>query len=156
MTMHLFLACPRDAGAGKIGSMAERTWQSAFRPGWAMATVLGVACVLGLTHIPGPSMPRILEVGGLDKLEHILAYGLITTLFLLSLRRPVRPRLLLTGLAALAVLAALDETTQPFVERTASLTDYASDLVGIAVPCIVWVTASRRRLRRAAEQPDGI
>ena len=120
-----------------------------------MATVLGIACVLGLTHIPGPSMPRILEVDGLDKLEHVVAYGLITTLFLLSLRKPVRPLLLLTGLAALALLGALDETTQPFVERTASFTDYASDLVGIAVPCIVWVTVGRHRSRRVAQWSDG-
>jgi len=113
--------------------MAKKLLQPLFRPRWAMATALSVVCVLGLTHIPGEEMPHALQMGGLDKLAHLGAYGLMTGLFLLSLQRPVRPALLLAGLAALILLGILDETTQPLVHRSCDLPDYVGDLAGIAL-----------------------
>lgn len=121
--------------------MAESVWKSCFRPRWLLLTLLIAAVVVGLTHIPGPKMPRVLQVRYLDKAEHIIAYGLIAGFFLLSLKRPVRPAVLLIGLAALAVFGALDEATQPLVHRVASIWDYACDLTGIAVACVVVAVA---------------
>ena len=72
-----------------------------------------------------------------------MAYGLIAGSFLLSLRRPVRPALLLLGLAAVVVLGALDEVTQPLVHRTADIRDYFSDLTGVAAACAVFLIATR-------------
>jgi VanZ family protein len=123
--------------------------QSIFRPWWTAAAGLSLVGVLALTHIPGPDVPEVLQAGGLDKLEHIAAYGLIASFFLLSLKRPARPALLLLGLAALAGIGALDETTQPLVQRTASLTDYACDLAGIAVACLLFGAAKRSGSRTA-------
>jgi hypothetical protein len=123
--------------------MTEGAWKSCFRPRWLLLTVLVAGVVLGLTHIPGQSLPRVLQVHYLDKAEHVVAYGLIAGFFLLSLQRPVRPAVLLIGLAALAALGALDEVTQPLVSRFASVWDYACDLIGIALPSMVFLVGRR-------------
>jgi hypothetical protein len=39
----------------------------------------------------------------------------------------------------LAALGALDEATQPLVNRFASVSDYACDLIGMAIPCAVFL-----------------
>jgi hypothetical protein len=118
--------------------MAASTLKSHSHPGWMFLTLLVASCILILTHIPPEDVPRILQVPIPDKVKHLAAYGLITGFFLLSLRRPVCPASpLLTGLAALAVLGALDETTQPLVNRTCDLWDYLADLTGIALACSI-------------------
>jgi len=117
--------------------MTKGAWKSSFRPRWMILTLLIAAVVLALTHIPGQRIPRALQVRYLDKAEHIVAYGLIAGFFLLSLKRPVRPAVLLIGLAALAAFGALDEATQPLVHRVASIWDYASDLTGMAIACVL-------------------
>jgi VanZ family protein len=127
--------------------MTEGTWKSCFRPWWMRLTLLITVCVLGLTHIPGQDVPQFLQVGDLDKVEHMGAYGLIAGSFLLSLKKPVRPALLLIGLAALAGIGALDEATQPLVNRTADIMDYASDLIGIAIACVVFLVGRLLRFR---------
>jgi VanZ family protein len=123
--------------------MTEGTWKSCFWPWRVLLCVLVTGGVLGLTHIPGPSIPPVLQHVTSDKIEHIVAYGLIAGSFLLSLKRPVRPALLLLGLAALALLGALDETTQPLVNRTADIRDYFSDLIGVAASSLVFLIATR-------------
>jgi hypothetical protein len=127
--------------------MAASTLKSCFRPRWMFLTLLVVGCVLILTHIPPEDIPGILQVRIPDKVEHIVAYGLIAGSFLLSLKRPVRPALLLTGLAALAVIGALDETTQPLVNRTCDLWDYVADLTGIALVCAIFLVLKPSRFR---------
>ena len=117
--------------------MAERAGKSCFRPRWLMLTLLVAVAVLGLTHIPGQRIPRVLQAHYLDKVEHVVAYGLIAGFFLLSLRRPVRPAVPLIGLAILAALGALDEATQPLVNRIASVADYTCDLIGVVIPGLV-------------------
>lgn len=124
-----------------MGSMTERTWQGHFHPRWLLAAGLSLVCVLGLTHIPQEAMPRALQQSMLDKVEHVAAYGLVTGLFLLSLRWPVRPAVLLSGLAALAAIGVLDEVTQPWVHRQASIWDYAGDLAGIALSGVAFLIA---------------
>ncbi len=104
-----------------------------------MVALLGTACLLTLTHIPNDALPKVLQRDLLDKIEHAVAYGLIAILFLCSLRRPVRPLLVLIVLVALAVVGALDEVTQPMVNRYASITDYAFDLIGIAAACVIFL-----------------
>ena len=121
--------------------MTDGVWKSCFHPRWLMLTLLVAAGVLGLTHIPGQSIPRVLQVHYLDKAEHVVAYGLIAGFFLLSLKRPVRPTVLLIGLALLVVIGALDEVTQPLVNRFASVSDYASDLTGMAVACVIFLVS---------------
>jgi VanZ family protein len=121
--------------------MTDGVWKSCFHPRWLMLTLLVAAGVLGLTHIPGQSIPRVLQVHYLDKAEHVVAYGLMAEFFLLSLKRPVRPTVLLIGLALLVVIGALDEVTQPLVNRVASVSDYASDLTGVAIACVIFLVS---------------
>ena len=122
-----------------------------FDPRWLVAAVLCAAGVLGLTHIPGEYMPTCVQVHSLDKVEHVVAYGLIALCFMLSLRpRPIgqpdgqttekacrgaawrRPWLLpVILLLALAMVGALDELTQPLVNRTCDPWDFAADLTGV-------------------------
>lgn len=107
-----------------------------------LLTLVVTGGVLGLTHIPGPAIPPMLQHITSDKVEHIVAYGLIAGSFLLSLKRPVRPAVLLLGLTALAALGALDEVTQPLVHRTADIRDYFSDLTGVAAAGAVFLAAT--------------
>ncbi len=119
--------------------MVENSLRSRFHARWMAVALLSTACLLALTHIPNDALPRVLQRNLLDKVEHAAAYGLIAILFLCSLRRPVRPLLLLIVLVALAVVGALDEITQPLVNRYASLADYAFDLIGIAGACAIFL-----------------
>ncbi len=130
--------------------MTDSVWKSCFHPRWLMLTLLVAAGVLGLTHIPGQSIPRVLQVHYLDKAEHVVAYGMMAEFFLLSLKRPVRLTVLLIGLALLVVIGALDEVTQPLVNRFASVSDYASDLTGVAIACVIFLV---RRPSRSSAAP---
>lgn len=121
--------------------MAESTLRSCFHPRWVSFTLLVAGRVLTLTHVPPQDMPRIQQLRVPDKVEHVVAYSLIAGFFPPLAQGPVHPALLLIGLGLLAVIGALDETTQPLVHRTCDLCDYVRDLTGIAVPCIVLLVA---------------
>jgi len=127
--------------------MAAGAWKSCFHSRRILLTLLAAGCVLGLTHIPGEDMPRVLQVHALDKVEHVVAYGVITAGFLFSLKRPTRWGLLLAGLLALAAIGALDEMTQPLVNRTCDLRDFICDLTGIVVPGVVFAAVELLRFR---------
>jgi VanZ family protein len=116
-----------------------------FHPRRLTIALLSMACVLSLTHIPQAALPRALQHTLFDKFEHFAAYGAVALLFVFSLRRPLRSWLLLGVLLALALIGAVDEITQPFVNRQASIEDYAADVVGIAFASVF---ALFRRLHR--------
>ncbi len=99
---------------------------------WLIIAVVFTAIVVLLTHLPQEVMPPQLQVIGLDKLAHVSAYGVITLLFILSLR--TSPTMLSASLLFFAILAlgALDELTQPFVSRTASLADWLANIIGVS------------------------
>jgi len=83
----------------------------------------------------------------LDKLAHALVYGAITFLFILSIR--TSPTLLSASLLFFAIFAVgtVDELTQPFVNRTASLTDWLADIAGTstALLCSVCFKNSKHK-----------
>jgi len=119
--------------------------KSVFRPRWA---ALAGSCLFGvliLTHIPQQFMPKPREGSYFDKIEHMLAYGTVTLLFLLSLRWPIRPVVLATLLLGLAAIGTLDELSQPWVNRIASVEDFIADLVGIVVVIVVFLLIKRCR-----------
>ena len=99
---------------------------------WLIIAVVFTAIVILLTHIPQEAMPSQLQVIGLDKLAHVLAYGVITLLFMISFR--TCPTMLSASLLFFAILAlgALDELTQPFFSRTASLIDWFANIIGVS------------------------
>jgi VanZ family protein len=124
-----------------------------------MVALVSLVGVIGLTHIPQDVLSRILHGDPFDKVEHVVAYGLVAVFLFLSLRRPVRPWLFLAVLAALALIGALDEMTQPLVNRQASIIDYAADLAGVALASSVllirrWYGPWRLR-RSAVSVPQG-
>jgi len=93
--------------------------------------VVFTAVVVLLTHLPQEVMPTRLQTSHLDKLAHALAYGVVTFLFTLSLK--IAPSWLSVSILFFAILAigAIDEITQLFVGRTASLVDWLADSIGV-------------------------
>jgi VanZ family protein len=109
----------------------------------AAAVLVGV---LVSTHIPQEMMPKPLQGNIIDKAEHAVAYGVIALLFLLAFRRPPGVKAVFVLLLVGAAVGALDELTQPLVNRIASAHDFAADVVGIAL--VVGIYLVTRRIRR--------
>jgi hypothetical protein len=118
---------------------------------WLVCAAGGTLFILFLTHIPQESIPNVLQFDQYDKLEHIGAYGGMTALYLLALKRQSnspdkgqgdRKRrrwevrgwlgLAILMVIGLATLGAVDELTQPLVNRTCDIRDWMSDAAGIA------------------------
>jgi len=53
---------------------------------WLVLAVAFTAIVLLLTHIPKEAMPPRLQENRYDKLHHVVAYGAITVLIILSFK----------------------------------------------------------------------
>lgn len=130
----------------------------AFNAAWLAVAAAATLGVLGLTHIPREDIPAALDFGRLDKLEHIGAYGTVTALYLLALRRrpdgsaavrsdskrkrwEVRGWLSLAILIAvgLAILGAVDELTQPYMHRTCDIMDWVGDATGITLAFAIFL-----------------
>ena len=105
--------------------------------------ILFTTAVFVFTHLPQEIMPSQFEKDGVDKLEHVLAYGVITFLFLISLRTSPTILTALLLFLVISTIGAFDELTQPFVNRTASVTDLAADIVGI-LSALLFFTVRRR------------
>ena len=105
--------------------------------------ILFTAIVLILTHIPKEAIPSQLQENSLDKLHHVVAYGAITFLFLISFRTSPTMLSALLLFLAITVIGTFDELTQPFVNRTASVTDLAADIVGI-LTALLFFTVRRQ------------
>lgn len=91
--------------------------------------ILYLALVLTLTHLPrvGP-LP---DIPGKDKTIHFIAYLLAAVLVLWGFLR--RPDLTHAAcfILGLLLLGAVDEITQPLVNRTCDLRDWLADAAGI-------------------------
>ena len=118
-------------------------FETRFNIKWLTTAILFTAAVLVFTHLPQETMPSSLQEDGVDKLQHVLAYGVITFLFLISLR--TSPTMLSALLLFLVVstISAFDELTQPFANRTASVTDFVADIVGI-LSALLFFTVRRQ------------
>jgi len=100
--------------------------------------------VIVLTHIPQELMPSQLQKNDLDKLQHIVAYGIITFLFIFSLKSSPSLLSALLVFIVILVIGIADEITQPFVNRQASLSDLAADIIGIITALLLMVAGKRR------------
>ena len=114
---------------------------------WLAVAIFWTAATLILTHLPQETIPPVLRQSGLDKLEHVVAYGVIMSLFLIALR--IRPAALsvLRLFLVFAVIAALDELTQGLVNRTPSIADFAANILGMLLAlcfCTLWRCPLRR------------
>ena len=129
--------------------------RSHFNIKWLTAASLFTATVLLLSHLPEEAVISPLQVSGIDKVEHVLVYGTITLLFILSLR--TSSFFLDASLISLAVLAlgVVDELTQAFVNRTTSFSDWTADAVGVGL-AIVLSIVFKSRFTRADPNNNGL
>ena len=100
---------------------------------WLAVAVICTAATLILTHLPQETIPSVLRQSGLDKLEHVLAYGIIMSLLLIALRTPPTVLSVVRLFLVVAVIAAVDELTQSFVNRIPSIADFAANILGMLV-----------------------
>lgn len=98
---------------------------------WLIAAIFSTAMLVIITHLPQDVMPDRLQVSGLDKIEHVIAYGVITLLFILSIKKRFSLFRAIILLFAISVFGAIDELTQPLVNRVASPIDWLADIIGI-------------------------
>jgi len=112
---------------------------SYFNPKWLTIAILFTAIVVLVTHIPQEIMPERLQVRGLDKIEHFVAYGAITIFFVLSLRDHFSLLSAAVLFFATSALGAVDELTQPLVNRVASPVDWLADIAGIIIVLLAFV-----------------
>lgn len=89
----------------------------------------------------------LLQMGGLYKILHALAYGIITFLFILSFR--VSHNLMFNLIPLLTILAfvVVNELTQNFVGRTASMYDWIADSAGIVFAQSIFLYHNRIKSR---------
>jgi len=104
--------------------------------------------LFGLTHLP--KLPAYPGPRYKDKLTHVAAYALLTSLALgarlIGGRSAVRSAIM--WFAILSSYAAVDELLQPVVGRSCTLGDWLADATGIAVAVAIWLTrtgAARRQ-----------
>jgi VanZ family protein len=108
--------------------------------GWARrlvlaACVLAWAAALAATHVPAGSLPRMPAT---DVVLHVTGFAGLTSLFVLAQAAygvPRRRRLILT-LPVMAAYAAVDELTQPLVNRVAAMGDWTADVGGAAMAIV--------------------
>lgn len=102
-----------------------------FNVKWLVILFFFTAMVFTFTHIPQQVLPELLQMDGLDKLFHFLAFGTITFLFILTFRISHNSMFNFILLLTILAFAMADELTQNFVGRTASFYDWTADLAGI-------------------------
>ncbi len=130
------------------------------KPPLAIGTTFVYACVLATaTHVPLP--PDMLP-GDSDKVVHFIAYLLLALLagwIVWSFGKLTFGRLVLAGLAV-AVFGAIDEMTQPLVNRHMSLYDWLADFAGVIVGISCWnvwrILAARQRRSSLEQSATGL
>ncbi|MFV2068349.1 MAG: VanZ family protein [Pirellulales bacterium] len=108
------------------------------------------------THWPHP--PQVIDVPGIDKLEHLIAYAglglLLARHFFFQWQHPLHVLALSIGVVGL--FAALDELLQIPVGRQCDWRDWLADLSGAILGwgTVSVVVVTRRRLKTAAPRPE--
>ncbi len=114
------------------------------------ACALALAGAFVATHLPPNDVPNLHTS---DKVLHMVGYGGLTTLLLMSLASLGRPRIARIVLAVGILLAygAFDELTQPPFHRTADFHDWLADAAGTVIAVTFWevllaiLSSARRR-----------
>lgn len=146
---------PEGSGGGRRRASGARAGEDGPRgrrplaPAWAWAVLLALAVAVHLTvlYLPGDQVPEAgFQVPGLDKLVHVLAFG-VPTLAAVVLGRSAR------WAVPFLLHAPVSEWLQAgfAAQRSADPWDVAADVVGV----LLGVLVARRLLRRglAAGRP---
>lgn len=104
-----------------------------FKIKWLIISIFTSVSIFFITHIPQKFMPNRLGAIGIDKIGHIVAYGIITLLFIISLRSSLSLFSIVILFFAISCFGVIDELTQPLVNRAGSLLDWFADIIGISV-----------------------
>jgi VanZ family protein len=118
--------------------------QKYFKIKWLILAVTLTATVILFTHIPKELIPSQLQESTFDKFFHVLAYGSITFLLILSVKNSFFARMVFLVVSVLLVICIVDEITQPLVGRQASFTDFLADVIGIAIALLFFIIGKRR------------
>ncbi|MCS7034070.1 MAG: VanZ family protein [Phycisphaerae bacterium] len=113
------MTTPQDRtprGSGWLGPVLALYWLALF----------------AVTHLPQAALPKT-HLG--DKLEHFLAYAVLGGLLTawMARRRARMRHPMVVALITVLGYAAIDELTQPVVNRHADLRDWLADAIGAAV-----------------------
>ena len=111
---------------------------------WFILTVTFTAITILFTHIPQEFIPSQLQKSDFDKLQHIVAYGAITFLSILSLKNSLSLFSALLLFFVILVIGIFDEVTQPLVNQQASLCDLLADITGISIVLLISFVCQRR------------
>lgn len=111
---------------------------------WLILAITFTVIVISCTHIPQELMPTKLQKSGLDKFQHIVAYGIITFLFILSLKNSLSLLSALFFSFFILTIGIFDEATQSLVGRQTSFTDLVADVTGIVVVLLLSVVVKSR------------
>jgi hypothetical protein len=110
------------------------------------------AAIFVATHRPlSPGIAA--AISGFDKVGHFALYTLLTVLggwHARSVGRELSVAWMLRWAVVYAAYGAVDELLQPYVDRTASLADWAADLAGITVGTLITALWRPPRGRREA------
>jgi len=107
--------------------------QKTFKIPWVIAALGTLLVILALTHLPESAVVRQLNVTSFDKILHIAAYCLLGYMLFRAIRLRSKFASLLIVIGLIAVIGALDESTQPLVQRTASVADWFADCGGVCI-----------------------
>lgn len=100
---------------------------------WFIAALGILFLIIVLTHIPQSKITQRINTAYLDKVLHIVAYGILGYMLLRAIRLRSKFISLLIVLGLITVIGAIDESTQPLVQRTASVADWFADCGGVCI-----------------------
>jgi VanZ family protein len=128
-----------------------RTSESPWRFWGLVALVVYWSLLLTSTHVP--RLPHaVYMTNGIDKICHFVGYTGLAYLASVawtlqrSITRPLRLANFVVIFGTLAVYGALDELTQPLVNRTCEFADWLADLAGAGFGMILFaITMSLAR-----------
>lgn len=123
---------------------------------WLAALALYWVALFVGTHIPVERVPD--AVGSADKIAHFLAFGTLAMIFAATWQTfagRLKFRKLVWIWVIIATYGALEELTQPFVNRVASIYDWLADISGAAIGLAVFHWGPSRWLSNlSAPLPD--
>jgi VanZ family protein len=99
--------------------------------------------IFAATHLPQAALPPT-QLG--DKTEHFIAYGILSfiMMFWIKLTRPRMRGVAIVVLAVCTLYAAVDELTQPIVNRHCDVRDFLADSVGAGIGILISMLLLKR------------
>ena len=116
---------------------------------WRIIAIVYFFFLVAATHTPQKRMPESLDLFGLDKILHVVAYAILTVLFMRAAGtgRPLLYRVV--SVVVILGIAGIDEYTQTYVGRTCSVHDWLADIAGISLALFCLMCLKGRKCQRS-------